>query len=243
VLSKIPLKTKAYIFILLSVISIGIVISVGIKIHEIKVRNTEARLKVEKEKKRQEDIAALEEKKKVQEEEKKKQEKLKLIEDTYQKGYEAFMNKKYSTAISLEDEVIAMDNMNYKALNLKGIAICYSNGNNFDEGMSYIDKALELKSDYGYARFNKALANELFGHYAESLLLYDKALERKDPIWTIWCYYGKASIYGRKGDVKNTVDNLKTAIGMDPSIKDLAAEEVDFTSVRNSNEFKDLIKK
>jgi tetratricopeptide (TPR) repeat protein len=242
-LKKIPLKIKAYIFIALSIVGIAIVVSAGIKNHEIKVRNTEARNKLEKEKKQQEEQKALEEKKRAAEEEKKNQEKIKQIEDKYQKGYVAFMNGQYSTAISIEDEVLAEDNMNYKAYNLKGIAVCYSKGNRFDEGMSFIDKALELKPDYDYARFNKALANELFGHYEEALKLYDKALELKDSTWNVWSYYGKASIYGRDGDVKNTIENLKIAIGMDPSIKDLAAEEADFAKVKDAKEFQDLLKK
>jgi len=133
--------------------------------------------------------------------------------------------------------------MNYKAYNLKGIAICYSNSNKFDEGMSFIDKALGLKPDYDYALFNKALANELFGHYELALKLYDKALESKDSVWTVWSYYGKASIYGRYGDVKPSVENLKLAIGIDPAVKDFAAKEVDFVKVRDSKEFQELLKK
>lgn len=242
-LKKIPLKIKVYIFGLLSFVAIGIVVSVGIQNHKIKVRNTEAVLKLEKENKQQEEKNALEVKKKAEEEEKKNQEKLKQIEDKYQKGYKAFMDGQYSTAISIENEVIAEDNLSYKAYNLKGIATCYSNGNKFDEGMSYIDKALELKPDYGYARFNKALANELFGHYEVALQLYDKALELKDPVWDVWSYYGKASIYGRYGDVKKVVENLKIAIDMDPAVKDIAAKEVDFVKVSNKKEFQDLIKK
>ena len=239
-LSKIPLKIKAYIFIALSVIAIGLVVSAGIQNYErevrkTEVRKTEARNKLEKEMKEQEKQRVLEEKK--------NQEILKEVEDKYQKGYEAFMKKQYKTAISIADEVIAKDNMNYKAYNLKGIAICYSIGSRFDEGMSFIDKALELKPDYDYARFNKALANELFGHYEVALLWYDKALEVKDSVWTIWSYYGKATIYGRYGDVKQAVENLNVAIKMDPAIKDFAAEEVDFAKIRDSKEFKDSIKK
>ena len=69
-----------------------------------------------------------------------------------------------------------------------------------------------------------------------------KALQIKSPVWTIWSYYGKASIYGRYGDVKHAVENLKIAISMDPSIKGIAAKEVDFTNVRGSKEFQDLLK-
>ena len=240
-MKKVPLKIKAYIFFLLSLVAIGIVVSVGIQNQKIKVRNTEAVLKLEKESKQEDEKRVLEVKKKEEEEEKKSQEKLKQIEDEYQKGYKAFISGQYSTAINIENEVIAKDNISYKAYNVKGIATCYSNGNKFDEGMSYIDKALELKPDYAYARFNKALANELFGHYEVALQLYDKALEVKDPVWDVWSYYGKASIYGRYGDVVKAVENLKIAIDMDIAVKDIAAKEADFAKVRSSKEFQNLI--
>lgn len=237
-----PLKTKTYIFIVLSVVVIGIVAFVGIQNYKLKARNTEAGTKLENEKKQKDEQTIFDEKKSIQEEDKKNLEKLKQTETEYQKGYEAFMNKQYSMAISIENDVIAKDSTNYKAYNVKGIAICFSNHNSFNEGMSFIDKALELSPDYDYARFNKALANELCGHYQVALQLYDKALQIKSPVWTVWSYYGKASIYGRYGDVKHSVENLKIAIGMESAIKGFAAKEVDFTNVKGSKEFQDLLK-
>mgnify|MGYP000025621333 FL=1 len=104
--------------------------------------------------------------------------------------------------------------------------------------MKDIDKALDLNSEFGYARFNKALNYELYGEYDNALTWYDKALEVEDYVWS---YYGKASIYGRRGDVENTIKYLKIAISMDSSVKDEAKTESDFDNVRNSKEFQDLI--
>jgi tetratricopeptide (TPR) repeat protein len=137
----------------------------------------------------------------------------------------------------LANEVIKKDNKHYKSYNIKGVALAY-NGS-FEEGMKNIDKALEINPSYGYARFNKALTYELYGKYEEALKWYDKDLEVENYIWS---YYGKASIYGRKGDVENTVKYLKIAIEMDKVVKEEARTERDFDNVRQSKEFQELTK-
>lgn len=158
------------------------------------------------------------------------------FEEKYKKGYDAFHSRKYEDAIKIENEVIAEDKNFYKAYSIKGIALCFDE--NYEEGMKAIDKALEINPEYGYGRFNKALAYELYRHYDEALMWYDKALEVENYIWS---YYGKASIYGRRGDIENTVKYLKIAIDMDVSVKKLAKEERDFDNVRQSKEFKEIV--
>jgi tetratricopeptide (TPR) repeat protein len=159
------------------------------------------------------------------------------IEDKYQQSVKSYSHKNYSDTISIANEIINEDPSFYEAYNIKGIALCYSG--NYEEGMKNIDKSLELKPNFGYARFNKALAYELHGDYDDALNWYDKDLEIENYIWS---YYGKASIYGRRGDVQNTIKYLKYAIDISPDIKKLANEEVDFNPVKNSKEFQDLIK-
>ncbi|WP_409069038.1 tetratricopeptide repeat protein [Clostridium sp. FAM 1755] len=161
----------------------------------------------------------------------------KELEDKCEKGRKLFFDKKYDESIKIEDEVIKEDSNFYKAYNIKGIALCY--GGNFEEGMKNIDKSLDIKPDYGYARFNKALAYELYEKFDEALKWYDKALDIEKYEWS---YYGKASIYGRRGDVKNTVECLKKAIEISPGVKEEAKHEADFDPVKDSDEFKNLIK-
>jgi tetratricopeptide (TPR) repeat protein len=160
----------------------------------------------------------------------------KQLEAKYQEGYNAFASKEYSTAIQIEDEIIQQDPTFYKAYNVKGIAQCFSN--NFEGGMANIDKSLQLKPDYGYALFNKGLAYELYGHYDDAIKWYNKDLEVEEYVWS---YYGISSIYGRRGDVTNTVKYLKLALDIDPVVKVVAKTEKDFNNVRNSKEFQALI--
>lgn len=160
----------------------------------------------------------------------------KELETDYNSAHGLFFQGKYKNAITIADSIIKRDATFYKAYNIKGIAQSFSG--NFGEGMKNIDKSLSIKPDFGYARFNKALAYELYGYYDDSLKWYDKALQVENYVWS---YYGKASIYGRLGDVENTVKYLKVAISMQESVKEEAKKEKDFDKVRNSEEFKKLV--
>ena len=160
-----------------------------------------------------------------------------IEESLYEEARNLFFNaRNYEKTIEKANEIINQFPESYKAYNIRGIAKAY-NGD-FDEGMKDIDKALDLNSEFGYARFNKALNYELYGEYDNALTWYDKALEVEDYVWS---YYGKASIYGRRGDVESTIKYLKIAISMDSSVKDEAKTESDFDNVRDSKEFQDLI--
>ena len=238
-------KFKLIVFAILSVIATGIIITSAIKNSNSVVArnkgqekdNTNTIIKkqeiVGKEASEQQQIKQNEAEK--QQQIKQKQEEL---ERKWKLGYDEFFEKKYEKAIETQREVLKEDPNFYKAYAVEGIALAY-NGD-FERGMQQIDKALELKPDYGYARFNKALAYELYNHYDEAIKWYEKALEIEEFEWS---YYGIASVYGRKGDVLNTVKYLKLAININQSIKDVAKEEEDFDKVRDSLEFKQAIEK
>lgn len=243
---RISLKKKIIIFSIAAVIGGGIVIHAGVDKyhynHEVKnignnLPMNSAITGTDTKEALGQDEELKEKQVQQQEEDKKKEDQQKQLEDKYNTAFDAFHNKNYNDAINISDDIISTDAGFYKAYSIKGISQCYSS--NYIEGMQNIDKALEIKSDYGYGLFNKALALELYAHYDEALQWYDKALSVENYIWS---YYGKASIYGRKGDAVNAAANLKTAMAMDSSVLDLAKEEPDFDNVRDSEEFKELFK-
>ncbi|MBZ9614886.1 tetratricopeptide repeat protein [Clostridium estertheticum] len=160
------------------------------------------------------------------------------LEKRWKIGYDQFFEGEYAKAIATENQVLKEDSKFYKAYAVKGIALAY-NGD-FKGSMQQIDNSLKLKPNYGYARFNKALAYELYGYYAEAIEWYENDLEVEKSEWT---YYGIASIYGRKGDINNTVKYLKLAIAINPNIKNEAKNEKDFENVKQYNQFKFLIEK
>ncbi|SHJ77577.1 Tetratricopeptide repeat-containing protein [Clostridium cavendishii DSM 21758] len=224
---KLPgsMRTKSILLGIFVVIAIGIFVYEGYnnkKEIETLQKNQEIQL-AEKKKEKQ-----------IQDDIEKKQEKL---EGMYNEAFATFHSKEYKNTIELSSKIIEEEKNYYKAYSLRGIATAY-NGD-LEAGMKDIDKALELKGDYGYGRFNKALAYELYGKYDDALVWYNKALEIEKYEWS---YYGIASIYGRKGDVKNTVEYLKKAVDKNASVKEAAKTEADFNNVKNSDEFKELVK-
>lgn len=151
----------------------------------------------------------------------------------YDEVYNLFFSKKYDEAISKADVLLKYYPDSYMGYNIRGIAKAY-NGN-FDEGMKDIDESLKINSEYGYARFNKALTYELYGDMDKAMEWYIKALEIEDYVWS---YYGIASIYARKGNVEETMKYLNKAIELDSNVKEVAKDEEDFNAVKNSEEFK-----
>ena len=179
--------------------------------------------------------------KELEEKQAAEKEKQKALDAEWQTGYDAYNQRKSNLeCIKIMNDIIDKDEKYYKAYTLKGIAQCYNSSVDYEEGMKNLDKALQLKPDYGYGRFNKALALELYAKYPESIEAYKSALEVESYIWS---YYGIASIYGRYGDSTNCVYYLNFAIKQDPQlIKSLVKEEHDFDNVRKSKEFIDATK-
>jgi len=226
-------KFKILIFVILAGIIANTAIENNIKNINTAVTNNKTQVNADK----------IEEIKKLQliNVEIKKQEEIKQKQENLEKkwkiGYDEFFEKKYKQAIETERLVLKEEPNFYKAYAVQGIALAY-NGD-YKNGMKQIDQALKLKPDYGYARFNKALANELYGYYDEAIKWYKKDLEVEKFEWS---YYGIASIYGRKGDIGNTIKYLKLAIDINPNIKNAAKNEKDFDNVQDSIKFKELIK-
>ena len=235
------MKSKSFKFRSLAlgiIIIIGVVITVSSAIKNNKVKNSiivanskaeAASIKSEEIKEQQLKATELKKQQEINQ-------KQKSLEVTWKIGYDQFFKKEYNNAIKTERKVIKEDPTFYKAYAVEGIALAYSG--NFEQGMKQIDLSLKLNPSYGYARFNKALTYELYQHYAEAITWYTKALEIEKFEWS---YYGIASIYGRKGDVSNTIKYLTLAIGINQSVKNTAKTEEDFNNVRESPEFQKLI--
>lgn len=232
---KISLKTKIIIFIVLSIIGIILITMTGIdnrkQIENTNINDTKTEIKPQE----------VKDTKDIKDDNKKSENNIQVpdvnIEKLYEDAYNNFHSKRYSESIKISDEVIKNDPNYYKAYNIKGIALSFSG--NYDEGMKNIDKSLSINPDFGYGRFNKALSYELYGYYDDAIKWYNEALKVEKYIWS---YYGLSSIYGRKGDVDNTVKYLKIAIDMDASVKNIAKEEKDFDNVKENEEFQNLLK-
>ena len=226
-------KIKAFILAILVIISVAIIGKTAIDNKKAADLNAQARQE------EQERIEKQEEARIAEEERQKKQRE----EELFNNAYSLFHNRQYNEAIKAADDLINEFSDSYKGYSIKGISEGYAG--DFNSGMNDIDKALQIKSDYGYGRFNKALLYELNQKFDEALEWYDKAIEVEKYMWS---YYGKASIYGRKGAVDEAVNNLKLAIEAAPtdadknSIKENARNEQDFDPINGDAKFQDVIK-
>lgn len=219
-------KTKKIILIILIAIA---VICIG----KVSVDNKNQKIRIERERVQEEEIQ------RIEEEERQKKEREELL---YNEVFAIFHDGKYLETIERADKVISEFPDSYKLYSVRGIAKAY-NGE-FEEGMKDIDKALEIEPNYGYGRFNKALNYELYKKLDDAIIWYDKALEVEKYIWS---YYGKASVYGRRGNVKDAVKNLKLAIDEAADeetvnkIKEEARNEADFDPISGESQFKEAI--
>lgn len=220
------------------ILSIFCLIGIGILIYTvIDNRKSNKYIAITKTNKNEKITSSISKNKKAENKEKAAQnEKQKQIDAITEKGYQDFGAKNYAVAIVEENQSLQLDNNNARAHAVKGIALCYSklDTDSFNQGLAEIDKSLKINPNYGYARFNRALCLERYGKYDDALIWYDKDLQVENFVWS---YYGKACIYGRKGDVDNSVKYLKIAISMQANIKDEARNEEDFQNVRNSEAF------
>ncbi|MCX6312087.1 MAG: hypothetical protein NT084_10690, partial [Bacteroidetes bacterium] len=85
--------------------------------------------------------------------------------------------------------------------------------------------------------FNVALAKVLAGDLDGALTTLDKSSEKEDAL----SYYLRAVIGARKGNKDLIVNNLKTAIEKDPSLKDHAKTDVEFLKFREEADFKAVV--
>ncbi|RIV21827.1 hypothetical protein D2Q93_10140 [Alicyclobacillaceae bacterium I2511] len=158
-----------------------------------------------------------------------------------QQGAKDFAQHQYGQAISLETQAINRNPLDGSAYNERGIARAF--GGDYLGGMRDIDRALSLNPEDGYAKFNRALTLELYGHYEAAIAAYQSTLQTPGSgWWKAWCDYGIASIYGRRGDVTDTVSFLRKAIAMNPATKLAARTEKDFNPVRTSTIFQQTLR-
>lgn len=260
IFSKMSIRSKVILAVILSLISVAIIVKSAIDNNRnsknIKIdKNTEITSPSQSDKNINKQTSVTptgQQSQQVTGEQKKQEEKQNELEKKYETALSEYYGSedKKADVISITSEIIKEDDKFYKAYSLRGLATCFSGhtDENYKNGLADIDKALQIKSDYGYGVFCKGLALELYEHYDEALSWYDKALTalktENNTEFMAWTYFGQSSIYGRRGDVQNCTKLLKMAIDLNPNAKQVAVDEEDsdFKNVKDSTEFKNLVK-
>lgn len=109
----------------------------------------------------------------------------------------------------------------------------------YAEAISSYDEALKITPKNKLALINKGLALHYLEKYDEAISCYDEILsERPDSAITL---YNKASSLVRCGKTHEGLKILQRTIDLDYSYKYKARADVDFESIKKTNEFKHVV--
>lgn len=155
------------------------------------------------------------------------------IEKLCEIAFKYYSNTDYDNAIRVCDQIIAQAPQTYTAYNIKGVALCFEH--KFSEGMPLIQKALQIKPDDAYSRFNMAMGYKLQKDYGNALKWFNNALAVKPN--DAWTYYGISTIYADQGQVSQSLQYLKKAVELDASVKPVAKRQDHFAKMRENPDF------
>jgi tetratricopeptide (TPR) repeat protein len=112
----------------------------------------------------------------------------------------------------------------------------------YEEAMKYYDKAIENDPENPFYYYAKADTYVYFGDNDKAIEYYKKVL-KVDPVYSD-AYYGISRIYSVNGNKKLAIEYLKTALKYDITgeLKNTAAVDYAFDSIKLSNEFIEVIK-
>jgi tetratricopeptide (TPR) repeat protein len=145
---------------------------------------------------------------------------------------------RYDEAIKSYDKALAIDANNAGAWYNKGLAL--DNLGRYEEAIQSYDKAIEIDSNHVPAVDSKSYALFKLGQDDEAINCSNEAIEKEPNYANAW--YNRAVYKIHKKDIKNGFVDLKKAIeiGKEEYIKS-ASQDSDFDSVRDTEEFKEIL--
>ncbi len=143
----------------------------------------------------------------------------------------------YKKALVLFDQTLAIEPLHVIALIKKGNIL--GKFAKYSDAITCYDIVLGMEPQNRLALVNKGLALHYLQRYDDAIVCYNMILETKpDSAITL---YNKASSLVRKGETKQGLEVLQTAIDVDFSCKYKARTDIDFESIQKTNEFKKLV--
>ena len=125
----------------------------------------------------------------------------------------------------------------HEAWNNRGVAL--DKLGRLDDAIASYDNALEFKPDDHQAWYNRGVALGNIGRFDDAIASYDKALEIKPDDPSV--YYNKACAYALQNKIQLAIENLQQAINLDVKYKDMAKTNTDFDSIRDNEQFQELL--
>ncbi len=155
------------------------------------------------------------------------------------KGFAYNKLRTYIKAKDCFDKAIETVPDNYDAWIGKGLTLL--DMANYEEAVECFDKAMEPDPDSLLALYYKGRALYGLGNYDGAMEQYHRVTKNKSDYADAW--YGRACCNNRKGEIENSLSDLKKAIEIDQEkyIK-LAKEDECFENVRSNEPFQMLLK-
>ncbi|MBB6217782.1 tetratricopeptide (TPR) repeat protein [Anaerosolibacter carboniphilus] len=110
----------------------------------------------------------------------------------------------------------------------------------YEEAQASFQKYIQLDPEDSYAYYYLASLLAELGKYDEAIKNYDKSLAIEPQL--ISSIYGKSRCYAMLNNLPEAIDNLKKVISFDERYKNLAMIDEAFDRIKNTDEFRDLLK-
>lgn len=136
----------------------------------------------------------------------------KRVNELINEAEKLFNNNEIDKLIEKADEVIEIDENNYKAYSIKGLALMNLEKN--EEAIEYYEKSIIIEPDYFVAYVNKGNALVKLKKVEEGIECYNKAIEISPDC--VAAYNNKGNALNRLNKNEEAIKYLDKSIEMDP---------------------------
>ena len=164
--------------------------------------------------------------------------KIESTETLLKKGIALRMTGSPRHSILYFDKILKIEPNHIEALINKGNAL--GRLGKYHEAIVYYDKVLKINPKNTLALINKGLSFHYLGQYDDAISCYDKILEI-NPHHANTLYHKACSI-ALQNDASQAINLLEKAISKDPTFRAKADRDLDFINLRQSEQFKKLVK-
>lgn len=163
------------------------------------------------------------------------------------RGESYFNLGNYNKAIANYDQALAIKDDYYEAFYNKGLSLFRLN--KYENAIECYNKCLKIKSDHYKAIISLGLVYHKLNRYIEAIAKYDEAEEiqiKNNLAEYAELLYNRACSKAMIGHISDSLTDLKKAIKIGGDrIKKIAKEQEEtcFNNLKDSKEFRDILKK
>ena len=146
--------------------------------------------------------------------------------------------QQYQEAIVSYEQAIKVKPDYADAWNNRGVSLAKLQ--NYQEAVKSYNQALAIKNDYSDAWNNRGVSLSKLGIYGEAIACYENAAKLRPDFFSAW--YNQARCYALQGRGEDAIETLKKAINLNPKYaREMAKQEADFQSIRDTEDFQNIV--